>query len=221
MRHSGEDGRGRGYALVDWLLCNALTELNSPDGESTYLRLSTRPVDQSAFGSVIDGYGETVLRDLVLKGGYRLVEPSKLSEPGVTLVTTGAMVPEVLDAAQELEAEGVDAAVVNLTSADRVYRSWQRRHRRGAMNANIVREPSHLHRLIPVEERHRPIVSVHDAASHSLAWLGSVFGVPQIALGVDQFGESGTIADLHEIVGISTGNIVNAGLIAAHELTRN
>ena len=86
------------------------------------------------------------------------------------------------------------------------------------MHGTTVRQPSHLHHLIPVDERRRPIVSVHDAASHSLAWLGSVFGVQQIALGVDQFGESGTIADLHEIVGISTGSIVNAALIAAQEM---
>jgi pyruvate dehydrogenase E1 component len=36
-------------------------------------------------------------------------------------------------------------------------------------------------------------------------------------LGVDRFGESGTIADLHSAVGISAGNIVNAALIAIHE----
>ncbi|MAT06437.1 MAG: hypothetical protein CL424_15470, partial [Acidimicrobiaceae bacterium] len=56
--------------------------------------------------------------------------------------------------------------------------------------------------------------SVHDAASHSLAWIGSALGVPQYALGVDRFGESGTIADLHDATGISAGSIVNASLIA-------
>jgi pyruvate dehydrogenase E1 component len=60
-------------------------------------------------------------------------------------------------------------------------------------------------------------VSVHDGASHALGWLGSALGVPQIALGVDEFGQSGTIADLHELTGISTGNVVNAALIAVHE----
>ena len=61
------------------------------------------------------------------------------------------------------------------------------------------------------------MVSVHDAASHSLAWLGSAIGARQFPLGVDRFGESGTIADLHEITGISAGNIVNAALIALTE----
>jgi pyruvate dehydrogenase E1 component len=81
-----------------------------------------------------------------------------------------------------------------------------------------VRAPSHLHRLVPAEERRRPIVSVHDAASHSLAWLGSALGTMQYALGVDRFGESGTIADLYEITGISTGSIVNAALVAVGDV---
>jgi pyruvate dehydrogenase E1 component len=98
-----------------------------------------------------------------------------------------------------------------------MYRSWHGRHRAGVKTAQVVRAPSHLHQLIPSAERNRPIVSVHDASSHSLAWLGSALGTPQIALGVDRFGESGTIADLHELCGISAGNIVNAALIAVHE----
>ena len=61
------------------------------------------------------------------------------------------------------------------------------------------------------------MISVHDASSHSLAWIGSAIGTKQYTLGVDRFGESGTIADLHEITGISTGNIVNAALIAISE----
>jgi pyruvate dehydrogenase E1 component len=83
--------------------------------------------------------------------------------------------------------------------------------------ARIVSAPSHLHRLIPHGEHIRPIVSVHDAASHSLAWLGSAIGTRQYTLGVDRFGESGTIADLHELTGIDAGSIVNAALIALAE----
>jgi pyruvate dehydrogenase E1 component len=128
------------------------------------------------------------------------------------------MAPEALAAADELEDEGVDALVVHLTSPDRVYRSWQQRYRTAAQTARVVRTPSHLHQLIPARWRTRPLISVHDAASHSLAWLGSALGVAQIALGVDRFGESGTIADLHELCGISAGDIVNAALIAVHEL---
>ena len=32
---------------LDWLLCDGLAELAAPEGRSTYLRLSTRPIDQT------------------------------------------------------------------------------------------------------------------------------------------------------------------------------
>ena len=49
------------------------------------------------------------------------------------------------------------------------------------------------------DERSRPIVSVHDASSHALAWIGSALGTGQYALGVDRFGESGTIGSTSAI----------------------
>ena len=200
---------------VEWLLADAIEQLAAPDGMSTYLRLSTRPLDQAPFGVALNRLGEERLRRLVLAGGYRLVEPMATGEdrPAVTLVSTGVMAPEAIAAAQELDLEGVDATVIHLTSPDRVYASWRESYTSVA-KGSVVGRPSHIHRLIPAEERDRPIVSVHDAASHSMAWIGSALGTRQLTLGVDRFGESGTIADLHEITGISTGSIVNAALIA-------
>lgn len=202
---------------VDWLLCDALAQLGEADGESCYLRLSTRPVEQGPFAAALERLGEATLRKQVLAGGYRLRDGGDDGRPGVTIVTTGVMAPEALAAAAELDDEGVQASVVHLTSPDRAYRSWQRTYATPATTGRAVRSPSHLHRLIPADERARPVVSVHDAASHALAWVGSALGARQYNLGVDRFGESGTIADLHEIMGISAGNIVNAALIALHE----
>ncbi|MBW3659045.1 MAG: pyruvate dehydrogenase, partial [Actinobacteria bacterium] len=203
---------------VDWLLCDAVDQLGQPDGGSTYLRLSTRPVDQAPFGEALDRVGEDVLRRHVLAGGYRLRDAPHDGRPAVTIVTTGVMAPEALAAAAVLDDEGVQASVLHLTSPDRVYRSWRAAHAAGTRTARAVRLPSQLHRLVPPEERRRPVVSVHDAASHSLAWIGSALGTPQIALGVDRFGESGTVEDLHDLTGISAGHVVNAALIALSEI---
>lgn len=202
---------------VDWLLCDALARLGDDDGRSAYLRLSTRPIDQAPFGAVLERMGEERLRTHVLAGGYRLVEAPVDGRPGVTLVTTGVMAPEALAAAAELEHEGIATTVVHLTSPDRTYRSWREGFAQAVATARPVRRPSHLHRLVPPAERARPIVSVHDAASHSLAWLGSALGTRQHTLGVDRFGESGTIADLHQVMGIDAGSIVNAAIIAVTE----
>ena len=202
---------------VDWILCDALARLSDADGISSYLRLSTRPIDQAPFSAVLDRMGETQLRQHVLSGGYRLIDAPPDNRPGVTIVTTGVMAPEALAAAAELDNEGVQASVIHLTSPNRTYLSWREGFAQSTAAARVVRRPSHLHRLIPAAERRRPIVSVHDAASHSLAWLGSAIGTRQYTLGVDRFGESGTIADLHEITGIDTGSIINAALIAISE----
>ncbi len=209
-------------AEVDWLLCDALDRLGLVDGQSCYLRLSTRPIDQAPFAAALVAHGESELRDLVIAGGYRLLSVPVTERPGVTLVSTGATIPNALLASQELDHEGVDATVVHLTSPDRTYRSWQQRHDNpcssvGAVGENVDSEASLIHRLVPVAERERPVVSVHDAASHALAWIGSALGTPQTALGVDRFGESGTVEDLHDITGISAGHIVNAALLAIEQ----
>ena len=80
----------------------------------------------------------------------------------------------------------------------------------------VTRQASHLHRLVPPNERHQPVVTVHDAASHSLAWLGSALRTRQLALGVDRFGESGGVEDLHRATGIDIDDIVNAALISLY-----
>ncbi len=202
---------------VDWLLCDAIGQISAPDGTSTYLRLSTRPIDQAPFAQAMERYGENVLRRHVVAGGYRLREAPNDGRPSVTIVTTGVTAPEALAAAAELHDEGVSASVIHLTSPNRVYHSWRARYATTVMTGAAVREPSQLHRMVPTAERRYPVISVHDAASHSLAWIGSALGTRQYTLGVDRFGESGTISELYEATGISAGNIVNAALIAINE----
>jgi len=200
---------------VDWIMCHAFERLTGVEGESSYLRLSTRPIDQAPIGKMIADLGASLIARDVVKGGYRIKERVHGDQPGVTIVAMGAIMPEALAAATELESEGVSAAVVNVTSSDHLYAAWRRRV--AVSQGSLVKTPSHLHKLIPPRERVYPIVSVHDAASHHLAWIGSALGVPQTALGVDRFGESGTISDLYMATGIDTGSIVNAALIAVLE----
>ena len=58
------------------------------------------------------------------------------------------------------------------------------------------------------------LITVHDAASHTMAWLGSALGVPCVPLGVDQFGQSGSVPELYELNDLLPGSIVNAALAA-------
>ena len=58
------------------------------------------------------------------------------------------------------------------------------------------------------------MVSIHDGASHAMAWFGSALGMPQVAMGVDSFGQSGSIQDLYKAHDLDSGSIINGALAA-------
>jgi pyruvate dehydrogenase E1 component len=202
---------------LDWLLCDGLDRLTRPDGDSMYLRLTTRPVDQAPFTAALDRLGAATLRAGVLAGGYRLVEPDPAlaGAPVVHLVASGAVLPEAVAASALLAEEGVAAPVIDVTSADRLYVAWQEALRSGQRRAAApaVAETV-IGRLFAPADRHAPVVTVHDAASHALAWIGGCFGAPTVPLGFDVFGQSGRIDDLYGLLGFLPDQIVTAALAA-------
>jgi pyruvate dehydrogenase E1 component len=197
---------------LDWLLCDALATLaNAPDPvHSLYLRLSTRPIDQAPFVDALERWGDGELRRQVLAGGYRLSEPPG-EAPVVQLVGSGAVLSEVVEAAALLADEGVPAAVIDVTSADRLYSQWAKRLRSPLRDVTARPRAAHVSSLLLPGI---PIVTVHDAASHAMAWLGSVHGSRTVPLGVDEFGQSGTIPDLYRQFDLDAGAVVNAALWA-------
>jgi pyruvate dehydrogenase E1 component len=147
-----------------------------------------------------------------LRGGYRLREPNRTAD--VVIATCGPVVPEVLRAAEGLADEGVEVLVLDLTSSDRLYREWRGGLRDSARSARRTTNEHHLATLVRPNERSLPIVTVHDAASHHLAWLGGVFGTRVFPVGVDAFGQSGTISDVYGLFDLQPAQIVNAALAA-------
>lgn len=197
---------------LDWLLCDGLSRLSDPDGESLYLRLTTRPLDQSPFAAAVERHGADRVRADVLAGGYRLVEPSGPAD--LVIAASGAVMPEVVEAAARLEDEGVACLILDVTNLGRLYAGWRGAQRSAVASARAMDEGFHLARLLQPHERQVPILTVHDAASHAMAWLGSVFGQRTMAAGVDAFGQSGTIADLYGLFGLLPEQLVSAGLVA-------
>jgi pyruvate dehydrogenase E1 component len=209
---------------LDWLICGALQAIAAanaaPPGTagiedgSYYFRLSTRGIDQAPFARARDRLGDAVLRRQVLAGAYQLADAGEATAggaPEVCLAGSGAVLPEVLAAAAELGDEGIAAHVVDVTSADRLYRAWQRTLRQGVRTATPPSIPGALRTVFGTRA---PVVTVHDAASHTLSWLGSALGVPAVSLGVDTFGQSGTVSDLYRVHDLDAGSIVNAALAA-------
>ena len=200
---------------MEWMILEALRDCcDQENGRTTYLRLSTKPIDQSLLEPALNRLGEQELRRQVLSGGYRLVDWREVGPTGqddylVHIATSGAMVPEAIEAAHLLREEGIPVNVLNLTSPRSLFEKWRGK---GSNLPDSQNDP--FADLIPLAESRAPIVTVLDGASHTLSWLGSVNGSLVIPLGVDQFGQSGTRDDLYHHHGIDAESIVNAGFEA-------
>ncbi|HEX2152974.1 MAG TPA: transketolase C-terminal domain-containing protein [Acidimicrobiia bacterium] len=200
---------------LDWLLCEALSDLGRVDGRAHYLRLSTRPIDQRPFAQARERLGPEQLRHDVLAGAYVLRPPGSADGQPLVMLASGPVMPEALGAAAELEEEGLAVTVIDVTSLDRLYREWRGGLAAAARSAQAPARPGHLERLLGAAGAGASIVTVHDAASHTMAWVGSVLGQRVVPVGVDRFGESGTVSEVYALVGLDVGSLVNAGLLAA------
>jgi pyruvate dehydrogenase E1 component len=181
---------------LEWTLLHALGRLGRHDGESAYFRLSTRPLDQAQAG----GDRSDERRELVLAGGYPLRRAK--GRPSVTLAGMGAVVPELLQAADAL---GDDTDVICVTSADLLHRAFRARAGFGEHPPEILEE------LFPAD-RAAPMVTVLDGDPNALAFLGAVNAVPLTPLGVTRFGQSGDLEDVYRHHEIDAETIVGAAL---------
>jgi pyruvate dehydrogenase E1 component len=163
----------------------AVRLIDDPAGESTYLRLSTRSIAQVERGG--DGW-----KAGALAGGYWLKEPAPGAEAAI--VAMGALMPEALAAWDELSADIPGLGLLSVTSPDLLHRGWvaaQARRWQGG------REPSHVETLLSRLAPGAGLVTLCDAAPASLSWLGGVLGQRVAPLGVEKFGQTGSLPDLY------------------------
>jgi pyruvate dehydrogenase E1 component len=125
----------------------------------------------------------------------------------------GAVVSEAVEAVRSLVKEEVAASLVVVTSAERLAAELHGR-RLKAIHDRASSRLDHLATLLPPAGRRAPIVTVLDGASHALSFIGAVYGSPVVPLGVDAFGQSGTVADLYAHEGIDAEHIIEAALHA-------
>ncbi|HEX3803541.1 MAG TPA: pyruvate dehydrogenase [Solirubrobacteraceae bacterium] len=188
---------------LEWTLLHALSRLGRPDGTSAYFRLTTRPIDQKLAALPSDPQLLEQRRLQALAGGYRVRKAG--DAPVVTLVGVGAVMPEVLAAADALIGDGISCDVVCLTSADLIFRALQARQGLGPGDAEILLQ------LFP-QARRTPLVTVIDGHPHTLSFLAAIHGTPVASLGVSDFGQSGDIDDLYRYFGIDTETIIGSAI---------
>ena len=191
---------------VEWTLLASLARLGRKDGTSAYLRLSTRPVDQSLAAVPSDAAARERRRRQVVAGAYPLVRCE--GQPAVTIATMGAVVPEALAAAERLASLGTPADVVVVTSPGLLFGAVQARAGREAVP---YAEPWVLESAFPAR-RAAPLVTVLDGHPHTLAFLAGVNRTRATHLGVTRFGQSGDLASVYRHHGIDADAVVAAAL---------
>ena len=176
------------------------TWLRDETGGSIYLRLSTRPIEQ------IERPMTPVLRQAIVDGAYWLREPGPNCQ--VVVAYTGAVAPEAIQAVGLMGEDRRDVGLLAITSADRLNAGWTAACR--ARERGLVHARSHIERLFAGLPRHCGIVSVLDGHPATLAWLGAVHGHRVRPLGVEHFGQTGSIEDLYRHYGIDAHAIIAA-----------
>jgi pyruvate dehydrogenase E1 component len=190
---------------LEWCLLEAIRQVGVPGGTSAYFRLTTRPLDQAAARVPEDPESKERRRRHAVAGGYRLTDHDPADER-VTLVGVGAVMPEVLAAAEALGSKGIVAGVVCLTSPDLLYRSFSSR---GSLAGHDGTDIANV--LFPVGRR-SALVTVLDGHPHTLAFLAGLRGDPIRCLGVRDFGQSSSLPDAYRLHGLDTAAIVDAAL---------
>jgi len=165
-------------------------------GGSVYLRLSTRLQEQPRRKA-------DDIRKGVIDGAYWLREPGPNCD--VVIAYQGAVASEALAAAGSLAEGRRDVGILAVTSADRLNAGWQ-----AAQTARINgrRRTSHIEQLLGSVSRDTPLITLIDGHPATLSWLGSVHGHRVAGLGVEHFGQTGTVSDLYRHFGIDRNSIL-------------
>jgi pyruvate dehydrogenase E1 component len=169
-------------------------------GGSVYLRLSTRALEQ------VPRTIDPSLSSAIIRGGYWLQPPTPSCE--VVIAYQGVLASEAIAAAGLLGADKRNVAVLAVTSGDRLNAGWhaaQRARQHGDPTATC-----HIEDLLRDVPRHCGLVTAIDGHPATLGWLGSVFGHRAQTLGVEHFGQTGTVNDLYAHFGIDAAAIANA-----------
>lgn len=191
---------------------DARTWLRDETGGSVYLRLTTAPIEQPGQRAHADW------QQGAIDGGYWLRPPGPNCE--LVIAYQGAVAPEAIKAAGHLAGHRRDVGVLAVTSADRLNAGWTAAQRARAAGVSGAR--SRVETLLGDLPAHCTLVTVLDGHPATLAWLGGVAGHRTLPLGVEHFGQTGSIRDLYRHFGIDAAGLLSRieGLTTGPRLTR-
>jgi pyruvate dehydrogenase E1 component len=142
----------------------------------------------------------------IVDGAYWLRKPGPNAQ--VVVAYTGAIAPEAIAAVGLMAEDRRDVGLLAVTSADRLNAGWTAAQR--ARERGLVHARSHVERLLADVPPHCALVTVLDGHPATLAWLGAVQGNRTRSLGVEHFGQTGSLPELYRHYGIDTQAIIAA-----------
>jgi pyruvate dehydrogenase E1 component len=149
----------------------------------------------------------------IVEGAYWLREPGPNAD--LVVAVTGAPTPEAIEAVGLMAEDRRDIGLLAVTSADRLHAGWTAAQRAREAGDREARSP--IEDLLDGLPSHCGLVTVVDGHPATLGWLGSVVGHRTRALGVERFGQTGTVADLYRHYGLDAQGIVAAAGALAPE----
>lgn len=176
--------------------------LNDEKGGSVYLRLSTRPIEQIGLQA---RDGDEFAR-CVIDGAYWMRPPGPNCE--LIIAYQGCVAPEAIEAVGMIGSSRRDVGLLAITSSDRLHAGWSAAKRARASGRGNVE--CHIETLLKPISRNASVITVTDGHPASLSWIGAVKGNRTIPLGVDHFGQTGTISDLYRHYQIDAPAIIAA-----------
>ena len=188
------------------IMRDAFERMQREDGDSTYLRLTTRALAQPV-------RTDDVWENDALRGAYWLRAPAEGAS--LAIAYQGALAPEALEAHARILEDVPGAGLLAVTSADLLHRDWTAAGKarwRGDAGATsgVPAPPAHVSRLLAPLARNAHIVTLIDGSPSTLSWLGAVRGHRTRALGVETFGQTGDLPDLYRTYRLDADAVLDA-----------
>ncbi|WP_225783931.1 alpha-ketoglutarate dehydrogenase [Xenophilus sp. Marseille-Q4582] len=144
--------------------------------------------------------------------GWQRPEGAPAATRRVTLLGSGAILTEVVKAAQQLALEGIEATVISVTSWSELARDGQACEARALAGEADAGEPFIAHIAKVLAGTEGPVIAATDyvrAVPESVrAFLPA--GRRYLTLGTDGFGRSDTRAALRDFFGVDAAHVVHA-----------
>jgi pyruvate dehydrogenase E1 component len=181
------------------LMAHAFARIQAADGGSTYLRLSTRVIDQPT-------RTDDAWRAGCVAGAYWMKRPAP--DARLALVYSGAIAPEALTAFEQLLEDEPGAGLLAVTSPDVLHADWTAAGR--ARWTTGEQRTATIETLLEDLAPGAGLVTVIDGSPAALSWIGSVRGQRVRALGLETFGQSGDLPDLYAKYRLDADAILDA-----------